>query len=131
MINALIFACAGVAMEIVFTSAAEFRTKRDWSLKGKSYAWMLPIYALVYPALLFLHPRIGDWPFWGRGPVYVLLIYAVEYLCGHLLHRLTGACPWDYGKARWAVQGVIRLDFAPAWLIAALLFERLFLYLPK
>jgi uncharacterized membrane protein len=33
--------------------------------------------------------------------------------------------PWDYTGTPLAVAGVIRLDYAPAWFVAGLLFERL------
>ena len=34
-------------------------------------------------------------------------------------------CPWDYSKARANIKGVIRLDYAPYWMITGLIFEKL------
>jgi hypothetical protein len=34
-------------------------------------------------------------------------------------------CPWDYSGRIWNVDGLIRLDFAPFWFAAGLIFERL------
>jgi uncharacterized membrane protein len=47
--------------------------------------------------------------------VYVAVAYAIEYGSGWLLQGLVGRCPWDYSGAHWAVHGLIRLDYAPAW----------------
>jgi len=91
---------------------------------------MFPIYALAYPALSLLYPLIGHQPWPLRGAAYLVLLYAVEYASGWLLRKTTGACPWDYGQARWSVSGLIRLDYAPAWFCAVMGFERLFVYLP-
>lgn len=129
MTAALIIACVGVALEVAFTAATAPAVREGWRLKGQSYVWMFPIYALVVPFLDLLRPTVAAWPWFARGTAYVLVIYAVEYLTGLLLRRLTGRCPWDYGAARWAVHGLVRLDYAPAWLCAALLFERLYLLL--
>ena len=52
------------------------------------------------------------------------LIFSVEYTTGSLLakHQL---CPWDYQRSRWNIRRYIRLDYAPLWFGAGLLFERL------
>ena len=121
-----VMACVGVAMEVAFTAFADLTAAPDWRLRGQSYVWMFPIYALAWPALLLLRPRVGHWHVLGRGALYVAFLYIVEYLSGWALRFATGACPWDYGNARWAVQGVIRLDYAPGWLAAVLLFEQVF-----
>ena len=34
-------------------------------------------------------------------------------------------CPWDYSGAKTSIKGVIRLDYAPYWMIAGLIFEKL------
>jgi len=116
-------------MEVAFTALCEFKATGDLSLQGKSYIWMFPIYALIVPAMRFLRPRVGSWAVYARVPLYVLLLYIVEYATGWALRLATGTCPWDYGDARWAVQGVIRLDYAPAWAAAVYLFETVYLWL--
>ncbi|MFC1679192.1 hypothetical protein ACFL2T_03155 [Elusimicrobiota bacterium] len=131
MTEVLIFACVGVALEVVFTAVGAFRKERNWRLMGKSYIWMFPIYALAYPIMLNLYPLIGHWPFPARGALYVLLLYIIEYLSGWLIRRITGACPWDYGQARWAVSGLIRLDYFPAWFFVVMIFEQLFFRLTR
>lgn len=124
--NALILACVGVAAEVAFTAIAGLHSGGGWKLAGTSYLWMFPIYALLYPGFSYARPRLQGRPAWARALVYAAAILAVEYLAGWALRLTTGACPWDYGDARWAVQGVIRLDYAPLWAAAALGYEAVF-----
>lgn len=112
----------GWCMEILFTALGSLR-KRDLSLKGGTSVWMFPIYgcaALISPISRLLKKR----PTWLRGLTYMGIIFSTEYLTGRLLSRRK-LCPWDYGRSRWHVNRVIRLDYAPCWFAAGLLFERL------
>lgn len=114
----------GWCMEILFTSFHAFR-KRDMRLTGRTSLWMFPIYgsaAFLKPLFKILHNR----PVILRGSIYMTLIFAAEYITGHILsrHKL---CPWDYGHCRCHINRLIRLDFAPNWFMAGLLFERLLL----
>ena len=52
-------------------------------------------------------------------------ILAVEYASGRLLRRVVGRAPWDYGDARLAVDGLVRLDYLPLWAAFGLGLERL------
>lgn len=126
VLHAFLLACVGVALEVAFTAVLDYPQARDPRLVGHTYLWMFPIYGLIYPALSWLWPRVGAWPLAARGALYLLLLYVVEYASGWLLRATVGRCPWDYGSARWAVSGLIRLDYAPAWLAACLLFERVY-----
>jgi uncharacterized membrane protein len=54
----------------------------------------------------------------------MVLIFMTEYASGFFLRRL-GICPWDYTGRGLNIDGLIRLDFAPGWFGAGLLFERL------
>ena len=112
----------GWCMEILFTAADSLR-RRDMTLKGNTSIWMFPIYgcaAVLAPISRLLRGR----PAWLRGMTYMGLIYSAEYLTGKLLSSRQ-ACPWDYSRSRWNVGRVIRLDFAPYWFAAGLLFEQL------
>ncbi len=121
----MVLTAVGLACEVVFTAIVDYPTSGNLRLKGYTYVWMRPIYALVYPFCTILVPRLAVYPILMRGFVYMLLIYAVEYSSGWILRRFVGECPWEkeYHKARWNFHGLIRLDFAPAWIGAALLFE--------
>ena len=48
----------------------------------------------------------------------------VEYLSGRLLWK-HDLCPWDYGKSRFHIHRIIRLDYAPWWFLAGLFFEKI------
>ena len=63
-------------------------------------------------------------PAWFRGLTYMSMIFSVEYLTGRLLTRFN-LCPWNYSQSKWNIHQVIRLDYAPYWFGAGLLFERL------
>lgn len=112
----------GWCMEILFTSMEALR-RRDLTLRGVTSLWMFPIYgcaAVLAPISRLLQKR----PLWLRGLTYMSLIFSAEYLTGSLLKKLK-SCPWDYGRSRWNISRVIRLDFAPCWFGAGLFFERL------
>lgn len=98
---------------------------------GYSYVWMLPIYALIPLFLQFLYPRLSPHLLPVRLGVYVALLLAVEYATGWLLRAVTGACPWEhnYRGKRWAIHGLIRLDFIPTWALACYIFERIYVAL--
>lgn len=120
--NFLACGLTGWCMEIIFTSLDALR-RREMTLKGNTSLWMFPIYgsaALLKPVCGLLKNR----PVWLRGATYMSLIYSMEYLSGKLLSKYR-LCPWDYSRSRFRVDNVIRLDFAPYWFVAGLMFERL------
>ncbi len=111
----------GWCMEIIFTALNSFR-RRDMHLTGVTSLWMFPIYG----SAAFLKPvarLLKKAPAWFRGLSYMSLIYTAEFLSGSFLGRHS-VCPWDYNRSRWNVKRYIRLDYAPFWFGAGLLFER-------
>jgi uncharacterized membrane protein len=84
---------------------------------------MFPIYGMAACLNPFCK-KLKDRNALFRGGVYAFLIYFGEYTTGILLKKF-GACPWDYSKAKYNYKGVIRLDYAPAWFLAGLLFEKI------
>lgn len=119
----VIYGALGWLIEIVWTGLGSV-LRRDPRLRAQTYLWMFPIYGGGALMLERLHAGIADWPWWGRGLIWATAIFAIEYVTGALLRRLTGACPWDYTGTRFSVQGLIRLDYLPAWFVLGLLFER-------
>lgn len=112
----------GWCMEILFTALDSLR-RRDMRLMGATSLWMFPIYgsaALLYPVSRLLK----SFPRWLRGLTYMSLIFSAEYFTGSLL-RKHSLCPWNYSRSKWNVKQLIRLDYAPYWFAAGLLFERL------
>lgn len=51
------------------------------------------------------------------------LIFSAEYLSGTLLQKRE-LCPWDYGRSKWNIGKVIRLDYAPLWFLVGLFYEK-------
>lgn len=71
-------------------------------------------------------PRLPDFKAFAktvRGLIYMTGIFSVEYAAGRFLDK-KGQCPWSYQKSPWNISHVIRLDFAPAWFLIGLLFEK-------
>jgi hypothetical protein len=120
--RAALLACAGVAAEVLFTALTE-RSGKD--LKGFSYAWMFPVYALLYPGFRVLLPLVGHWAWPLRAALYAAVIMVFELLTGLALRAALGEAPWEpqYRGKRWCVMGLVRLDYFPAWAAAGLTFE--------
>lgn len=124
---------AGWCMEILFTSAESIMAG-DMRLMGRTSLLMFPIYGLgvlLGPISRGIDRWLGDaktigWKdkFWRHGMNDMVLIFTAEYLSGFFL-RLFGMCPWDYSGRPFNIDGLIRLDFAPCWFSAGLLFEGL------
>lgn len=120
----LIYGLCGWIAEIIFTGSGSLIIGTA-SLTAKTYLWMFPIYGMA----VFLEPvheqiRLAPWVV--RGIIWACLILTLEYCSGWLIRTLVGVCPWDYsGYTRFAVDGLIRLDYFPVWFAAGLLFEKL------
>ena len=117
-----VFKCGltGWCIEIMFTAGGSLR-RRDMTLKGNTSLWMFPIYgcaAILGPISRLLRRKSALF----RGLTYMCLIFSIEFVTGNLLRRRS-LCPWDYGRSRWNVGRVIRLDYAPCWFMAGLLYE--------
>ena len=112
----------GWCLEILFTAVGALR-RRDMTLKGNTSLWMFPIYgcaAVFAPISRLLRKK----SVWFRGLTYMSIIFSTEYFAGKML-RHRSLCPWDYSRCRWNLSRVIRLDYAPCWFVAGLVFERL------
>lgn len=84
---------------------------------------MFPIYGMA----AFLNPvckKLKDKSALIRGGVYAFFIFIAEFSTGNLLKKF-GACPWDYSNAKLNYKGLIRLDYAPAWFLVGLYYEKL------
>lgn len=119
-------------MEVVFTSV-ESILMSDWRLMGRTSLIMFPIYglgALLGPIGRMIDQWIGtedvNYPtrMIRHGMLYMVLIFMVEYAAGVWLNA-QGICPWSYSHTFTNINGVIRLDFAPLWFGAGLIFEEI------
>ena len=120
--NFLLCGLLGWSLEIFWTGLHSL-FKRDRQLMGHSSLWMFPIYgmaALIRPVYRILRNHSAFF----RGMFYSAGIFCCEYLSGSFLkkHHL---CPWDYSSSPFNINGVIRLDYAPLWMAAGLIFERI------
>lgn len=125
-----IYGILGWALEIIWTGTGSL-FNGNWQLPGFTYLWMFPIYGaavLMEP----LHDRISFLPWYMRGTIWVILIFTIEYTAGWLLYSFLGNCPWDYRESTpYHINGLIRLDFAPAWFVVGFIFERVHASLDK
>ena len=112
----------GWCMEILFTSTGSL-LKHDKRMIGRTSIWMFPIYGMA-AVIAPVYKKIKELPTLVRGGIYTLGIFYFEYLSGSFLKK-RGLCPWDYSDAKTNIDGVIRLDYAPFWMAAGLLFERI------
>ena len=84
----------------------------------------VPVYALAQPLFEPVHDRIRQRPVLLRAALYGVGILGVEYASGRLLRRFAGSAPWNYGQARFGIDGLVRLDYLPLWAAFALGLER-------
>jgi len=110
-------------MECFWTGLASLCKHKDKTLSCKTSVWMFPIYGMA-ACFSPICKKLENKNALIRGGVYLVLIYCTEYITGIILKK-HNACPWDYSKAKLNIKGVIRLDYAPVWFVAGLLFERL------
>lgn len=54
----------------------------------------------------------------------MVVFFGLEYATGWLIRETVGVSPWNYDNARWSIQGLIRLDYAPVWFCLGLIFEK-------
>lgn len=118
----IIYGLLGWCIEILWTGFGSL-LKGDVKLTGRTYIWMFFIYGLAV-FLEPIHERIVDLNIVLRGGLYTVLIFSAEYCTGWVLKKVLGVCPWDYSECPFSVNGLIRLDYAPAWFVAGLLFEK-------
>ncbi len=94
----------------------------DLGLSGFTNLWMFLIYGLAI-LLEPIHDIIYKWKWPVRGIIWVVIIWGIEYTSGLILLNILNIYPWHY-SGPFAVDGLVRLDYAPAWFVAGLIFER-------
>jgi len=116
--RAIVYGLTGWAVDSAYV-AAHTRRRRPSSLLN------VPVYGLAQPLFEPVHDAVRCRPPVVRAAVYGAGILGVEYVTGRLVRGLLGKAPWDYGSARTAVDGLVRLDYLPLWGAFGLAFERL------
>ncbi len=121
--NFILCGFIGWCMECLWTGLDALRKHKDKTLICHTSVWMFPIYGMA-ACLNPLCKKLRNCSALLRGGIYAFLIYIGEYSSGLILKKYN-ACPWDYSKAKLNYKGVIRFDYAPAWILAGLLFEKI------
>lgn len=124
----LLYGIIGWSMEIVWTGLFSL-ISGDIALEAYTSLWMF----FIYGSAVFLEPLhdiIRDWNVILRGIIWVVIIWGIEYTTGKILLGVLQVYPWQY-FGKFAVEGIVRLDYAPAWFVAGLLFERMHATLDK
>ncbi|MBI3548100.1 MAG: hypothetical protein HY078_03505 [Elusimicrobia bacterium] len=121
-----LFAVVGLGLEVIETAVLDYPSKKDSRLMGYSSMWYLPFYAVCPLAYFhYFHSWLFARPLTLRAVLYMLSFWIVEYLSMGLLRLLLGRSPSEesYYQSRWNVQGLIRLDLGPVWIVFGLVFE--------
>ena len=127
-LQCFLFSFLGLGLEVAFTAALDSWKRWDRFLMGYSSIWYIPLYAVVPFILSWAGPSLFPIPWYLRGLIYMVACFVLEFAGMGALRLILGASPSEasYYKARWNVLGLIRLDWAPVWFCAGLLFETLF-----
>ena len=110
-------------------NACNYNRQRNWSLKGVTGLWMVPIYGLAYFSLP-IYKLIKKQCCFVRGCIYTIGIFTIEFISGFYL-KSKKICPWSYQKSGLNINGVIRLDYAPFWFIESMFYETILRKLDK
>lgn len=133
----LIFACLGITAEIIFTGFKYnlflpllHHEEINFSLTGTSYVWMIFIYGAIPILFPLIYFRIAGLNIIIRVLIYAVICLAIEYIAGFILDSITGACPWRYTEG-WHINGYIRVDYFPFWILFGFIIEKTWLYFKK
>ena len=126
--NFVICGLTGWCIEVAFTSLGSLGQK-DRKLMGKTSAWMFPIYGMA-SGIGEIAPKIAHWSPLSRGLLYGTAIMTTEYITGKIL-TFFDVCPWSYENKKYSIQGLVRLDYLPFWVLTGLLYEKLLLEINK
>ncbi|XP_024152570.1 transmembrane protein 229B [Oryzias melastigma] len=118
-----VYALHGCLCEVAFTAVLDWFSTQDRRLAGHSSLWALPMYAIAIFLLEGLRGRLLGQALPVRLAVYTSFIYLWEFSWGAGL-RLLGACPWDYSGYRFNLRGLVTLEYALPWAVAAFIAEQ-------
>ena len=113
----------GWSIEILWTGLSTI-TSGSLNLIGHTSIWMFFVYGSAAIAFERAYSKISHFNWYVRGIIWTILIFAVEFSSGMLL-RLFGIEAWYY-NCPLSICGVIRLDYAPAWFVVGIMFEKIY-----
>ncbi|XP_061766898.1 transmembrane protein 229B-like isoform X2 [Nerophis ophidion] len=121
-----VYALHGCLCEVCFTAVLDWCSIQDRRMMGFSSLWALPMYATA----IYLMERLRNWlllthhqPLPVRLLTYTLFIYLWEFTWGTVLSLLK-ACPWDYSGYKYNLGGLVTLEYALPWALAAFIAEQ-------
>ena len=117
----IIYGVIGWSIEIVWTGLHSL-IFGDIVMQSYTNLWMF----FIYGCAIFLEPLhdiMKEWRWVFRGVLWVVIIWGIEYTSGTILLNLLGRYPWYY-SGKFAIDNLVRIDYAPAWFVAGLFFER-------
>lgn len=120
--KAIAYGLIGLLVECIFTGAKSW-LRKDVHGTGTTYLTMIPVYGTAALILEAIRVKLL-WPFWLLAPIYMFVIYGSEFLWGYFYRVFMDRCPWDYGKGKWTIIGLINLQYWPFWLIVAMSFNK-------
>lgn len=120
-----VYALHGCLCEVAFTAAWDWCTVQDRRLAGQTSLWALPMYGTAIYVMERLRARLlaGRRPLPVRLMAYTAFIYLWEFSWGVGL-TLLGACPWDYSGFTYNLRGLVTLEYAVPWAVAAIIAEQ-------
>ncbi|XP_053188913.1 transmembrane protein 229B-like isoform X2 [Scomber japonicus] len=125
LLRLYVYALHGCLCEVAFTAVLDWCSTQDRRLAGHSSLWALPMYAIAIYLMECLRGRLlaQHLPLPVRLTAYTAFIYLWEFSWGAGL-RLLGACPWDYSGYRYNLGGLVTLEYALPWTVAAFVAEQ-------
>ncbi len=125
VVRLYVYALHGCLCEVAFTAAWDWCSTQDRRLAGHSSLWALPMYATAIYLMESLRAQLlaQHIPLPVRLVSYTLFIYLWEFSWGAGL-TLLGACPWDYSGYRYNLRGLVTLEYALPWTVAAFIAEQ-------
>lgn len=118
----LIYGLFGWSIEIIWTGLSSM-ISGNIKLEAFTSLWMFFIYGLAV-FLEPIHHVIEKWSWIIRGVLWVVIIWGIEYTSGFIFTQVLGIYPWFY-SGQFSIDGLVRLDYGPAWFIAGFVFERI------
>ncbi|XP_034408476.1 transmembrane protein 229B-like [Cyclopterus lumpus] len=120
-----VYALHGCLCEVAFTAVLDWCSTRDMRLTGHSSLWALPMYAIAIYIMEVMRARLlaRRLPLPARLVAYTVFIYLWEFSWGAGL-SLLGACPWDYSGYSYNLGGLVTLEYALPWTLAAFIAEQ-------
>ncbi len=122
--RSFIFGCIGLAAEVGFVALTALLFENDASLRGHSYMWVMPLYAMIPYAAPYFRECTRDMTYMVKYNVAAGAFVIVETIAGFILYLVVGQCPWEYSSGIHMF-GLTRLDYWPLWFCFAAFVDHL------